>query len=101
MTMLNSKADFVYSFSFHVMCTWKHTGHLSSQSCHAKCKVWCKSVIALFGYKKMLKISNALAWRFVNFLFVETFVFAIEPAPVCLVFDPTCIIENVLSNMIG
>ena len=49
----------------------------------------------------MLKTSNALAWRFDNFLFVETFVFAIEPAPVRLVFDPTCIIENVLSNMIG
>lgn len=48
---VEEQADFVYSFSFHVMCTWKHTGHLS-QSCHATCKVWCKSVIALFGYKK-------------------------------------------------
>ena len=49
----------------------------------------------------MLKKSNALAWRFVNFLFVKTFVFAIEPAPVRLVFDPTFIIKSVLSNMIG
>ena len=41
------------------MCTWKHTGHLS-QSCHPTCKVWCKSVIALFGYKKCWKHQTRL-----------------------------------------